>query len=168
MYVRTYVVSLQVGDLGIARVLDGSCDLAHTVIGTPYYMSPEIFQNQPYNQKSDIWALGESHGCSGGVLLECLPAEITLAGSAPIQPIHHITRYVLQFCTWCNNALCPPVPGTMHKQVSIRFAVCVLHMSVRAYMSPDRYCCVPLQCTFSLCAVEVPIFIHTYVSMTIK
>ena len=49
---------LQVGDLGIARVLDGSCDLAHTVIGTPYYMSPELFANQPYNHKSDIWALG--------------------------------------------------------------------------------------------------------------
>ena len=49
---------VQVGDLGIARVLDGSCDLAHTIIGTPYYMSPELFANQPYNHKSDIWALG--------------------------------------------------------------------------------------------------------------
>jgi serine/threonine protein kinase len=27
-------------------------------IGTPYYMSPEIFQNKPYNHKSDVWALG--------------------------------------------------------------------------------------------------------------
>lgn len=73
--------NIQVGDLGIARVLDGSCDLAHTVIGTPYYMSPEIFQNQPYNQKSDIWALGESRGCPKGdalpPTLECHLVDIT-------------------------------------------------------------------------------------------
>ena len=31
---------------------------ASTVIGTPYYMSPEVCQNQPYSYKSDVWALG--------------------------------------------------------------------------------------------------------------
>ena len=46
------------GDLGIARVLEGSCDLAHTVIGTPFFMSPELFSNQPYSYKSDVWSLG--------------------------------------------------------------------------------------------------------------
>ncbi len=46
------------GFLLLARVLQDTCDFAETAIGTPYYMSPEICQNQPYNQKSDIWSLG--------------------------------------------------------------------------------------------------------------
>jgi serine/threonine protein kinase len=32
--------------------------MATTIIGTPYYMSPELFSNKPYNSKSDVWALG--------------------------------------------------------------------------------------------------------------
>uniref|UniRef100_F6ZMB2 Serine/threonine-protein kinase Nek4 n=2 Tax=Ciona intestinalis TaxID=7719 RepID=F6ZMB2_CIOIN len=49
---------IKVGDLGIARVLEGASDMATTLIGTPYYMSPELFSNKPYNHKSDVWALG--------------------------------------------------------------------------------------------------------------
>ncbi|KAI2530024.1 NIMA related kinase 4 [Homo sapiens] len=53
---RTNII--KVGDLGIARVLENHCDMASTLIGTPYYMSPELFSNKPYNYKSDVWALG--------------------------------------------------------------------------------------------------------------
>ena len=31
---------------------------AQTVIGTPYYLSPELCEEKPYNEKSDVWALG--------------------------------------------------------------------------------------------------------------
>jgi len=27
-------------------------------VGTPYYLSPEIIENKPYNFKSDMWSLG--------------------------------------------------------------------------------------------------------------
>ena len=47
----------KIGDLGVAKVLDGTTN-AITFIGTPYYVSPEMCQNKPYNEKSDIWALG--------------------------------------------------------------------------------------------------------------
>ncbi|RTG87838.1 NIMA-related kinase 1/4/5, partial [Schistosoma bovis] len=49
---------LKLGDFGIAKVLNHTLDLARTCIGTPYYLSPEICENKPYDHKSDIWALG--------------------------------------------------------------------------------------------------------------
>ncbi|GIY68349.1 hypothetical protein CEXT_593661 [Caerostris extrusa] len=49
---------VKVGDFGISRVLKCPEELAETAIGTPYYLSPEVYQRKPYNHKSDIWALG--------------------------------------------------------------------------------------------------------------
>ena len=49
---------IKLGDFGIAKNLANTWDLAKTVIGTPYYLSPEIINNKPYNNKTDIWSLG--------------------------------------------------------------------------------------------------------------
>eukprot|EP00741_Cyanophora_paradoxa_P020945 tig00021319_g20220.t1 len=47
---------IKIGDLGVAKLLkEGN---AQTQVGTPYYMSPEIWKNRPYDKKSDIWSLG--------------------------------------------------------------------------------------------------------------
>ena len=32
--------------------------LLYTQTGTPYYASPEVWRDQPYGIKSDIWSLG--------------------------------------------------------------------------------------------------------------
>ncbi|XP_036603296.1 serine/threonine-protein kinase Nek5 [Trichosurus vulpecula] len=48
----------KLGDFGIARVLNNTMELVRTCVGTPYYLSPEICQNKPYNNKTDIWSLG--------------------------------------------------------------------------------------------------------------
>ena len=50
--------TVKIGDFGIARVLTNTIEKAKTVVGTPYYLSPEIIENKPYSFKSDIWSLG--------------------------------------------------------------------------------------------------------------
>ena len=49
---------LFLGDFGISKRLDNTQDLTNTYIGTPYYMSPELFNYQAYSFKSDLWSLG--------------------------------------------------------------------------------------------------------------
>ena len=51
-------MKVRLGDFGIARVLSSTSELAQSVVGTPYSMSPEVCQSQPYSYASDVWALG--------------------------------------------------------------------------------------------------------------
>ena len=49
--------NVKIGDLGVAKILTNQ-NFAKTFIGTPYYLSPELCEDKPYNEKSDVWALG--------------------------------------------------------------------------------------------------------------
>ncbi|RLN63010.1 hypothetical protein BBJ29_001671 [Phytophthora kernoviae] len=40
---------VKLGDFGIAKTLDSTLDQAKTVVGTPYYMSPEVCESKPYS-----------------------------------------------------------------------------------------------------------------------
>ena len=50
-------LDVKIGDLGIAKILQNTVH-ARTFIGTPYYISPELCKDLPYDKKSDVWALG--------------------------------------------------------------------------------------------------------------
>ncbi|KAG7299382.1 hypothetical protein JYU34_016328 [Plutella xylostella] len=52
-----YGLIVKIGDFGISKML-ASAKKTSTVIGTPYYLAPELCDGQPYDSKSDIWALG--------------------------------------------------------------------------------------------------------------
>ncbi|XP_055982223.1 serine/threonine-protein kinase Nek3 isoform X2 [Sorex fumeus] len=49
---------IKLGDFGSARLVSNPMAFACTYVGTPYYVPPEIWENLPYNNKSDIWSLG--------------------------------------------------------------------------------------------------------------
>lgn len=50
---------IKIGDLGVAKILENiEVNFATSKVGTPYYLSPEVCEDRPYNYKSDIWSLG--------------------------------------------------------------------------------------------------------------
>lgn len=48
----------QIADLGFGRLLGTGERWALTGVGTPLYLSPELCEERPYDDKSDMWALG--------------------------------------------------------------------------------------------------------------
>ncbi|XP_049432113.1 serine/threonine-protein kinase Nek3 [Epinephelus fuscoguttatus] len=50
--------TIKLGDFGSACILNSPKAYAQTYVGTPYYVAPEIWDNKPYNNKSDVWSLG--------------------------------------------------------------------------------------------------------------
>eukprot|EP00993_Chasmostoma_nieuportense_P000565 NODE_1520_length_1475_cov_27.909496_g1441_i0.p1 GENE.NODE_1520_length_1475_cov_27.909496_g1441_i0~~NODE_1520_length_1475_cov_27.909496_g1441_i0.p1 ORF type:complete len:490 (+),score=146.23 NODE_1520_length_1475_cov_27.909496_g1441_i0:78-1472(+) len=61
---------VKIGDFGFGKILANTIAQAKTLCGTPYYFSPELCMGKPYNNKSDIWALG------------CILAEMCVLGHA--------------------------------------------------------------------------------------
>ena len=50
--------TIKIGDFGIVKIMPIYMMYAQTQIGTPYYMAPEIYKNQRYSEKCDVWSLG--------------------------------------------------------------------------------------------------------------
>ena len=78
-------------------MLQSTVDHAQTIVGTPYYLSPEIIENAPYNFKSDMWSLGVLlyEMCAlkppfGGASLHILALQIVRGVFSPL-PAHYST-----------------------------------------------------------------------------
>uniref|UniRef100_A0A2K6TFS7 non-specific serine/threonine protein kinase n=1 Tax=Saimiri boliviensis boliviensis TaxID=39432 RepID=A0A2K6TFS7_SAIBB len=75
--------TVQLGDFGIARVLNSTVELARTCIGTPYYLSPEICENKPYNNKSFNLYMFHISGSMKNLVLKII------SGSFPPVSLHY-------------------------------------------------------------------------------
>ncbi|KAK3541232.1 hypothetical protein QTP86_016835, partial [Hemibagrus guttatus] len=85
---------VKIGDLGVSCLLMGSCDLATTLTGTPYYMSPEALGHQGYDSKSDVWCHPEESRW-----LQTRQTSV-LNGAKGAEPIELTPYYKSMLHTW--------------------------------------------------------------------
>jgi serine/threonine protein kinase len=76
----------RVGDFGVSRTLASTTSRANTVVGTPFYVAPELCENAPYSAPADIWGFGATIW-----ELACCGAERLFSGDNMLSVVRQIT-----------------------------------------------------------------------------
>lgn len=89
---------VKLGDLGLGRYFSTCTTQLKTLVGTPYYMSPERIREHNYDFKSDVWSVG------------CLLYEL-----AALQSPFFATDMTLKaLCTKIESCSYPPLPQHLY------------------------------------------------------
>lgn len=93
---------VKVADFGFAVSLTNQEAKRTSVVGTPYWMAPELIRGQPYDAKVDIWSLGIT-------ALEMAEGEPPFLNEPPLRALLMIT--ISDPPTLRDSALPPGVPA---------------------------------------------------------
>eukprot|EP00043_Microstomoeca_roanoka_P017206 m.178854 g.178854 ORF g.178854 m.178854 type:complete len:866 (-) comp16598_c2_seq1:1789-4386(-) len=99
----------KLADFGVAGQLSDSMAKRNTVIGTPYWMAPEVIQEIGYDEKADIWSVGitcieMAEGRPPHAEIHPMRA-IFMIPTRPPPTLHHPTRWAESFNTFLSLCL---------------------------------------------------------------
>ena len=114
--------------LNVSRALCGNSAALFPVsvpqVGTPYYTSPEMCNNQPYGFPSDVWSLGI-------VLYELLSLDVPFRSRDVVALVSQVSRY-LEPCMTMSTIEAGPEHRIFYFQY-LNFTC--FYASVRVYLS---------------------------------
>lgn len=101
---------VKLGDLGLARFFSPKSVAARSLVGTPYYMSPERVMEQEYEYSSDVWSAG------------CLLYEMAALHS----PFANDARNLFSLLKKIVSSEFPPIPSNLYSdELRALVAVCM-------------------------------------------
>jgi NIMA (never in mitosis gene a)-related kinase len=91
---------VKLGDFGIVRILENTKSKSETMLGTPYYFSPEMCKGEKYDEKVDVWA-------TGVLLYEMCNLDYPFGG----KNLHQLTNNII-------NQKYKPIPEQYSKDIN--------------------------------------------------
>jgi len=111
------VSRLKITDFTFARFIEPG-DLATTLVGTPLYMAPEIFDVHRYTDKADLWSIGI-------IVYQMLTGDIPFSAARAtnyIELLHFIQNGELIFPPNLSAPMKSLLKGLLHKNPDLRLS----------------------------------------------
>lgn len=86
---------IKITDFGVSSAVDVPTMTGNTLVGTPWYIAPEMIEGRPYGKSVDIWSLG------------CTVMELATGK----RPYHHLRPHIAMFRMTQDRM--PPLPSKM-------------------------------------------------------